>query len=159
MTDTIFEGVVRHLTPSEGVSQKTGKPWKQLSVHVVNEEERHPTDIEAVLFGENAIARFPLDLGDKVRLYLDMHTREHNERRYNQISIWKVEILERGQAPAYMPQGSPAQQPPMNAGAPAPWGGGFPGGQPATPSPAAQPTQPQYAQPQPPIPGNRNPWE
>lgn len=37
------------------------------------------------------------------------------------------------------PQGSQAQQPPLHTGAPAPWGGGFPGGQPATPPSAAQP--------------------
>lgn len=137
MTDTIFEGVVRHLTPAEGISQKTGKPWKQLSVHVVNEDERYQTDIEAVLFGENAIARFPLDLGDKVRLYLDMHTREYHERRYNQIIIWKVEILKRGQAPSYMPHGTQVDQAPMRAGAPAPWNGGYAGRQQTTP--AAQP--------------------
>lgn len=147
MNDTIFEGEVRHLTPSEGVSQKTGQPWKQIAVHVVNEEDRYPTDVEAVLFGERAIARFPLDIGDKVRLYLDLHTREYNDRRYNQIGIWKVEILERGQAPAYMPQGygePAATQPPRHAGAPTPYGG-YQGGQP-TPGQTGNPD-------------NRQPWE
>ena len=37
------------------------------------------------------------------------------------------------------PQGPQTQQPPLHTGAPAPWSGGFPGGQPATPPPAAQP--------------------
>lgn len=146
MNNTIFEGEVRHLTPAEGVSQKTGQPWKQLAVHVVNEEDRYPTDVEAVLFGERAIDRFPLAIGDKVRLYLDLHTREYNDRRYNQISIWKVEVLEHGQSQDIAqwaqrtaqaaPAPYPAPNQPMHAGAPAPYGGGYP---------APAPTQPTFA--------------
>lgn len=135
MENTTFTGIVKHLTPTEGISQNTGKPWKTLTVHVVNEEERYPTDVEAVLVGEQNIARFPLNVGDKVRIYLDLQTREHNGKRYNQISIWKVDILQ-AVAPAYAPQGymqpqqqiyqQPVQQAqPMNAGAPAPWGNGY----------------------------------
>lgn len=104
MENTTFIGTVKNLTPAEGVSQSTGKAWKTLSVHVENTEERYPTDVEAVLFGEQNIARFPLNIGDKVSLYLDMQTREHNGKRYNQIGIWKVEILQ-AVTPAYMPQG------------------------------------------------------
>lgn len=110
MENTTFTGIIKHLTPAEGVSQSTGKAWKTLTVHVENNEERYPTDVEAVLFGPEAIARFPMNVGDQVRLYLDLHTREHNGKRYNQINIWKVEILQ-AVAPAYAPQGyMPPQQ-------------------------------------------------
>lgn len=109
MENTTFIGTVKNLTPAEGVSQN-GRAWKTLTVHVENDEERYPTDVEAVIWGEKDIARFPLDIGDQVRLYLDFHTREHNGKRYNQISIWKVEILQ-AVAPAYVPQGyMPPQQ-------------------------------------------------
>lgn len=46
-----------------------------------------------------------------------------------------------GQQPGYAGQ-SPQSQPPMHAGAPAPWGGGYQAQQPAPAQPAAPPVMP-----------------
>lgn len=111
--------IIVALEPKSGVG-KTGNPWKKRE-YVLETQETYPKKIFFSFFGDRSDA-YPLSVGQMVKLYFDINSREYNGNWYTDISGWKAE-----DANAAAPM----------AAAPAP--GAMPGGYPAAPAPAAAP--------------------
>lgn len=101
-------------------TSKAGKPWKKRE-YVLETQDNYPSKVFFNFFGDKA-DQYPLTVGQVIRLYFDINSREFNERWYTDISGWKAEPAD-GTTPAQV--GAPASnpygvQPLSSAPAPAP---------------------------------------
>lgn len=97
-----------------GVSAK-GNAWKKKEYVLENTEGQFPRKVAFTCFGENA-DRINLNVGDDVKIYFDIESREYNGRWYTDIRAWRAEPLVAA-APAAPAPGQPA---PVQAAAPVP---------------------------------------
>lgn len=121
--------VIQVVGERSGVS-KAGNNWKARE-YVLETKDNFPKKIHFDFFGDKA-DQYPLNVGDEIKLYFDIESREYQGRWYTSIRGWKAESLA-NVAPAQGPD-------PMGTG----WGN------------APVPPPPSMAQQQPisPAPGN-----
>ena len=115
--------IIAALPEVSGVSAK-GNAWKKKEYVLENTEGQFPRKVAFTCFGDNA-DRINLKIGDDVKVYFDIESREYQGRWYTDIRAWRAEPL----APA--------------AAAPAPGYGAAPAA-PAAPA-AAAPAAPNVA--------------
>lgn len=125
----------------QGVSQK-GK-WQKCDALVTTTSGQYTKDVCLTFFGEKVNLLAQCQPGNTYKFSVDLNSREHNGRWYNDIICWKVEQVTQQQmvqAPTMMPQ-QPQMAPQYAAMMPqAP--------QSMVPQPQAQqPVAPQAAQP------------
>ena len=113
--------------PEVSGTSQGGKQWKKRE-YVLETLETYPKKIFFDFFGDKA-DQFPLTVGQTIKLFFDIESREYNGRWYTNIRGWKTEPADAapvaGPAPAPYPQGGYA--------APA-----APGAMPPPPAPAAE---------------------
>lgn len=88
-----------------GISQRTGNAWKSQEF-VLETQEQYPKKCVFNVFGEDKLNAFNIQIGETLKVQIDIDAREYNGRWFNSITAWKVE---RPQAPA--PQQPAYQQP------------------------------------------------
>lgn len=135
----------------KGVSQQ-GKQWQKCEALVVVTSGQYTKDVCLTFFGDKVNLLAQCQPGNTYMFSVDLNSREHNGRWYNDIICWKVEVVpqqqpqfapnaqQMAQAPTMMPQ-QPQMAPQYAAKMPqAP--------QSMVPQPQAQqPVAPQAAQP------------
>ena len=84
--------VIAVLAPREGTS-KTGNPWK-VQEYVIETEEQYPKKMCFEVFGNDRISQFAsmLVVGNTVKVSFDIDARQWNDRWFNSIRAWKVEL-------------------------------------------------------------------
>ncbi len=114
--------IIVALPEQSGVS-KAGNSWKKKE-YVLETQETYPKKVHFDLFGDKA-DKYPLTVGQTVRLSFDIESREYNGRWFTSIRGWQAEPVE-------------------DAGmaAPAPSYPAATGGAPIPPPPAVQPSDP-----------------
>ena len=91
------EGTIIQIMPLvSGQSARTGNPWRKQEF-LLETSAQYPKKIFMSLMGEK-IDQFPLREGDRVRVSVDLESREYNGRWYSDIRAWKI-------APAGQDQG------------------------------------------------------
>lgn len=114
--------IIVALPEQNGVS-KNGNSWKKKE-YVLETQETYPKKVHFDFFGDKA-DKFPLTVGQTVRLSFDIESREYNGRWYTSIRGWQAETVDdAAAAPAATYQAA------ATAGAPVP------------PPPAMQPSDP-----------------
>lgn len=117
--------IIVALPEQSGVS-KAGNTWKKKE-YVLETQETYPKKVHFDLFGDKA-DKYPLSVGQTVRLSFDIESREYNGRWFTSIRGWQAEPVDdamAGAAPA-----APAYPSAAPAGAAVP------------PPPAVQPSDP-----------------
>ena len=128
-----IEGIlIMDLPLEEGVSQRTGNPWRKKG-WVIETLGQYPRKVKFDAFGEK-IDTFNLELGKAYAVSVDVESREFNGRWYTDLRAYSCRPLDNAQ-PGTMQGGY--QQP-----APA---GGYQ--QPVFQQPQAQPAGPQFGNP------------
>lgn len=102
--------IIVALPEQTGVS-KAGNTWKKKE-YVLETQETYPKKVHFDLFGDKA-DKFPLTVGQTVRLSFDIESREYNGRWFTSIRGWQAEPID-----AASP--TPAQSYAAPAGAPVP---------------------------------------
>ena len=126
--------IIQILPLQEGVS-KAGNPWKKQEYILETLGTQYPRKVCFNLFGDN-VDKFPMQVGQDVKVSIDIESREFNGRWYTDVRAWNVlNGVQLAGAPAPGFAAAPAQ--PV-APAPAP---GF-ASAPAQPAPPAAPAQP-----------------
>ncbi len=74
-----------------GVSSR-GNSWKKREYVLENTEGQFPRKVAFTCFGENA-DRIQLEVGQDVKIYFDIESREFNGRWYTDIRAWRAEPL------------------------------------------------------------------
>lgn len=91
------EGTIIQIMPLvSGQSARTGNPWRKQEF-LLETSAQYPKKIFMSLMGDK-IDQFPLREGDRVRVSVDLESREYNGRWYSDIRAWKI-------APAGQDQG------------------------------------------------------
>ena len=99
-----FIGQIKKILPArEGVSQRTGNQWKTqpfVFEYFENPTDRYADSVVLETFDTNVMSQ--LKEFSKVRIGFGHHTREHEGRVYNEISMYKFELV--GDGAAAQPQ-------------------------------------------------------
>lgn len=104
--------IIVALPEQTGVS-KAGNSWKKKE-YVLETQETYPKKVHFDLFGEKA-DKYPLTVGQTVRLSFDIESREYNGRWFTSIRGWQAEPVDAASAPAqpFAPAaGAPVPPPP-----------------------------------------------
>ena len=99
-----FIGQIKKILPArEGVSQRTGNQWKTqpfVFEYFENPTDRYADSVVLETFDTNVMSQ--LKEFARVRIGFGHHTREHEGRVYNEISMYKFELV--GDGTAAQPQ-------------------------------------------------------
>ena len=117
--------IIVALPEQSGVS-KAGNSWKKKE-YVLETQETYPKKVHFDLFGDKA-DKYPLSVGQTVKLSFDIESREYNGRWFTSIRGWQAEPVDDAMNSA--PVSTPVYPTASNAGAPVP------------PPPAMQPSDP-----------------
>lgn len=110
--------------PEQTGTSKAGNAWKKRE-YVLETQETYPKKVFFDFFGDRA-DKFPLSVGQTVKLSFDIESREYNGRWFTSIRGWQAETVSDSSASA------PTYQVPASNGAPVP---------PPPPMPASDPTE------------------
>lgn len=75
--------------PEVGGTSAKGNVWKKRD-YVLETQETYPKKIAFNFFGER-VDQYPLQVGQVVKIYFDIDSREYNGRWYVDIRAWKAE--------------------------------------------------------------------
>lgn len=106
--------IILALPEQSGVS-KAGNSWKKKE-YVLETQETYPKKVHFDLFGDKA-DKYPLSVGQTVRLSFDIESREYNGRWFTSIRGWQAEPVDAA-APAaapFEPASTPGAVPPPPA--------------------------------------------
>lgn len=118
--------IIHKLDLVSGTSQK-GNAWKKQE-YVLETQDTFPKKVHFDFFGDK-VDQFPLNIGDTIKLYFDIESREYNGRWYTSIHGWKTEPATVGAPMAAAPMpGAPASAAAPVAGQPVPPASDFIGG-------------------------------
>lgn len=92
-----------------GISQRTGNAWKSQEF-VLETQEQYPKKCVFNVFGEDKLNAFNIQIGETLKVQIDIDAREYNGRWFNSITAWKVERPQ-AQAQSPAPQQPAYQQP------------------------------------------------
>lgn len=107
--------IILALPEQSGVS-KAGNSWKKKE-YVLETQETYPKKVHFDLFGDKA-DKYPLSVGQTVRLKFDIESREYNGRWFTSIRGWEAEPVDAAAAPAaapFEPAATPGAVPPPPA--------------------------------------------
>lgn len=92
--------VIAVLNPREGTS-RAGNAWKAQE-YVIETIEQYPKKMCFEIFGSDRIAQFEnvLQVGNNVRVSFDIDARQWQDRWFNSIRAWKVELVDNAAAAA-----------------------------------------------------------
>jgi len=89
--------IIVALPEQSGVS-KAGNSWKKKE-YVLETQDTYPKKVHFDLFGDKA-DKYPLSVGQTVRLSFDIESREYNGRWFTSIRGWQAEPIEDSSAAA-----------------------------------------------------------
>ena len=105
-----ISGKIIHKLDLRSGTSKAGNEWKSQE-YVLETEDQFPKKVHFDFFGDR-VDQFPLNIGDRVKVYFDIESREYNGRWYTSIRGWKTENLDAANAGAPVPpMGVPADAP------------------------------------------------
>ena len=117
-----IEGKIIAVIPArEGVSARTGSPWKTQD-YVIETHEQYPKKCCFNVFGSDKIQLFDIKVGEELRVSFDIDAHEYQGRWFNSIRAWKVERIDPNAAPVPaqpMPFDQPGAAQPVQPAAPA----------------------------------------
>lgn len=83
-------GKIIAVLPEQGGTSKMGNEWKKQEF-VLETHDQYPKKVCFQIFGADKIQQAGIQLGEEVRVYFDIDSREYQGRWYTNISAWKVE--------------------------------------------------------------------
>lgn len=88
------EGVIiKEYPPKEGVSQRTGNPWRSQEF-VIQTKDQYPRACLFRVFGADKLEQFNIHQGDTVHVWLDITAHPWQDRYFNDISAFRVDHVD-----------------------------------------------------------------
>lgn len=98
-----FQAQFKMMLPlQQGVSQQ-GKQWQKREALVTTTSGQYTKDVCLTFFGDKVNLLAQCQPGNTYMFSVDLNSREHNGRWYNDIICWKVEVVPQ-QQPQFAPQ-------------------------------------------------------
>ena len=99
-------GTIISILPETSGTSAAGKAWRKREF-VLETKEQSPKKVHFSVMGDKDIS---LHMGDYVRVFADISSREFNGRWYTDVTVWKAEPAQAPQLPQVPPPPSPAKQ-------------------------------------------------
>lgn len=121
MNNLEITGTIIQMLPLQEGTSKSGNAWKKQDC-VLETESQYPRKVCFNLFGDN-VDKFPVQVGQKVTVSIDIESREFNGRWYTDVRAWNIIYPQAQQVaqpayqqpPAYQPQPTYQQPQPQQA--------------------------------------------
>ena len=115
MNNLEITGTIIQIQPLQEGTSKSGNAWKKQDC-VLETDAQYPRKICFNLFGDN-VDKFPVQVGQKVTVSIDLESREFNGRWYTDVRAWNIVYPQAQQVaqPAYQPQPTYQQPQPQQA--------------------------------------------
>ncbi len=85
--------LLKKLNPESGI-RKDGRGWKKQNF-ILQTENSFNNEICFQLFGEEKIAILRnIEIGTKIEVFFNLHSREYNQKYYHNIDAWKINKIE-----------------------------------------------------------------
>jgi len=97
--------IIQVLDPKEGVSARSGQPWKTQD-YVLETFDQYPRKMCFNVFGADKINEFAIKAGETLDVSFDIDAHEYQGRWFNSIRAWRVTRVQEGQ-PAQSVAGAP----------------------------------------------------
>ena len=81
--------IIAVLPAREGVSQRTGNPWK-IQEYVIETHDQYPKRCCFNVFGAEKISQFNIQMGEELTVSFDIDAREYQGKYYNDVRAWAV---------------------------------------------------------------------
>lgn len=106
----VLEGTIKEVVGiQEGVSKRTGKPWKE-ATYVLTTDGQYPKDVAFSVFDEDRINEMSLIAGERVRLGIDIESREWNGKWYTNVRAYvKLDVEDNNTPQPKAQEPTPAQ--------------------------------------------------
>ena len=86
-----IEGRLNRINPIEtGYSQSTNKEWKKQLFVITYDDGAYPRKLAFIVWGDNTELLKNLKVGDKLRVYFRLESREFNNKWYTDAVAWKI---------------------------------------------------------------------
>lgn len=85
--------------------------WQKQEFVIEYQEGQYPSSICFNLWGDKVNDLNSFNIGDQVKVYFNISSREYNGKWYNDLRAWRIEKVTDNPAPAYEPQPSAPSQP------------------------------------------------
>tara|TARA_R110000824_G_scaffold85121_4_gene211847 strand:+ start:8539 stop:8874 length:336 start_codon:yes stop_codon:yes gene_type:complete len=80
------------LTVEKGTS-KAGKEWSKQSI-IINNGDQYNPNTSISFFGDDKVKMLnKFDVGQDVKVYINLSSKEYKGKWYNQIDGWKIDLL------------------------------------------------------------------
>lgn len=89
--ELILQGKILQVFPMEQGLSKAGKEWAKQS-YLLETQEQFPRKVIYSVFGEQRIADCEVQVGDVVKAYIDIESREFKGKWYTNVNAYKVEL-------------------------------------------------------------------
>lgn len=73
-----------------GIAASSGKEWKKQIFVIEETESQYPKKIALEAFNKDV----GMNMGDVINAHVNLSSREYNGNYYNQISLWKFDVVE-----------------------------------------------------------------
>lgn len=96
MQNLEIEGKIISSLPLQEGTSKAGNPWKKKE-YVLETHDTYPRKVCFNFFNDR-VDQNPLEVGDEVKISVEIESREFNGRWYTDIRAWRSEKLSQPQA-------------------------------------------------------------
>ena len=93
MSELSIEGKVIEIVPVESGTSAAGKEWSKQEF-VIETDDQYPKKVAFTLFGDKRTIISNLVIGNDVKVFFNLESREHNGRWFHNVNAWKVDFEE-----------------------------------------------------------------
>lgn len=87
-----IEGTLIKILPVESGQKIGGGEWTSQTI-IVESEGQYPKSVAVNLFGEKISLLNGIQLNDKLKVSINVESREYNEKWFTKVNAWKIERI------------------------------------------------------------------
>jgi hypothetical protein len=92
-----IEGIVNKVYPVENGKSKAGKDYSRTTIIIDTQKKFDPLVAVDVFGADKCDMALNLKVGSKAKLFINIKSREYNDKWYTTANLWKVENLDQAQ--------------------------------------------------------------
>lgn len=86
----IIGRIIKILDIRSGISKTKGTEWMS-QTYILETQESRPRLVAFEVYGEDKIKSMNIQVGEDLKVYIEIDAREYNYRWYNQVRAWRVD--------------------------------------------------------------------
>ena len=87
-----IQGILIKILPVETGQKNGGGEWASQTI-ILEQEGQYPKPAAVVLFGDKINLLNGIQLNDKLKISINLESREYNDKYFTKINAWKIENI------------------------------------------------------------------